>query len=137
MHTTAAAPGSLIALAGCMLAAVVGCGQRDGPRRLRVPVSGVVTFDGRPLDVGDIIFSDRDAGEVDACRITGGRFRGMVCPGTRRVEIVSVPPRAKEAPDTMEVAENRLPARYAAHSTLSADVRKQGPNEFSFDLKSD
>ena len=128
-------PATVIVLGVSLLAAAVGCRQQDGPRRLRVPVRGVVTIDGQPLEVGDIIFSNRDAGEVDACRITNGKFRGMVCPGSRRVEIISVPPREKDAPATMELAENRLPARYSVNSTLTADVQEKGKNEFTFELK--
>lgn len=127
--------GTGLTLAAGLLVAAIGCGQKDGPRRLRVPVQGVVTVDGQPLEVGDIIFSNRDAGEVDACRITNGQFRGMVCPGTRRVEIISVPRRANDAPASMEPAENRLPARYSMNSTLTADVREKGRNDFTFELQ--
>lgn len=123
-------------LAFSLLVVAVGCSRQDGPRRLRVPVRGVVTLDGKPLDFGDIIFSNRDAGEVDACRITNGRFKGMVCPGTRRVEIISVPPRSKDAQPTMDVAESRLPARYSVNSKLTADVQEKGTNEFTFELTS-
>lgn len=136
MRMVSANNAALIMLGAGLLALGIGCGRQDGPQRLRVPVRGVVTVDGGPLAFGDIMFTNRDAGEVDACRITNGTFSGMVCVGVRRVEIISVPPRGKDAPATLDVPESRLPARYAMQSDLTADVQEKGKNEFTFDLKS-
>ena len=126
-------------LAGASLFAC-GCGSRVAPSTY--PVSGVVTFDGVPIEKGDIIFRPTD-GKVgaDAGVITAGKFSFRSKPGTKAVQIAA----PREVPGTTTtgidgkptpVYEQYIPARYNEKSTLSAEVQKSGGNDFRFELTS-
>ena len=117
-----------------------GCGSRTAPDTYQV--SGVVTFDGVPIEKGDIIFRPTD-GKVgaDAGVITAGKFFFRSKPGTKTVQIAA----PREVPGTTTtgldgkptpVYEQYIPARYNEKSTLSAEVQKSGGNDFRFELTS-
>lgn len=127
----------LIVLAGA--AAGAGCSADQ-----RVTSTGTVSFDGRPIEKGAIVFRPLDPGVAPAgAAIAGGRFRIAGRPGRQRVEIrgtrpideARIPrtmPRMGDAP----VYEDYVPAAFNAQSTLEVEVTAGGPNEFTFDLKS-
>lgn len=106
------------------------------------PVTGTVTLDGKPLEKGEIYFLTPAKGEVDIVAIKDGKFEGQAKAGARRVEIHAykiVP--AHEAASmpgytVPESRENYLPAQYNTESTLTAEVKADGENQFDFQLQS-
>ncbi|WP_437202173.1 hypothetical protein [Planctomicrobium sp. SH664] len=67
----------------------MGCTRDDGPKLY--PVSGQVTFQGKPIDSGRVVFvPDRslpETGPVHAAIIRKGRFEGKASEGKKTVEI--------------------------------------------------
>ena len=125
-----------IFLLAALLATVGGCGP-GGP--VRVPVSGTVSYDGKPVEMGDILFLD-PAGRYppDGVPITNGRYEVKVSVGPKRVEIRDrrqVPgtadPMRGGRPDEVEY----IPAQYNRSSTLTVEVKEGGPNTFDFPLE--
>jgi hypothetical protein len=120
-----------------VLLAAVGCGPRE-PKP--VPVRGTVTLDGKPLPEGQIAFIT-PGNPPELLDVRGGAFDGLAMPGDRRVEVAAYRP-VRITPDIpkhlhalmADGKENYLPDRYHRQSTLSAEVRDPGPNEFTFEL---
>ena len=138
-------------LALLLLPVLSGCGGTDGPER--VPVSGEVTLDGRPLAAGLIRFipSGDNQGPAAVAIVKDGAYElpksdGPVL-GLQRVEI--------EATDYLGFAiddeaayvanveqrsgrlpKNPVPEAYNRHSTLTAEIEPDGPREFDFTLSS-
>jgi hypothetical protein len=126
--------------------ALVGCARRDytGPRQF--PLTGRVTYDGRPIDYGSISFLPM-GGEGEQ-RVSGGLIengtytvpeaRGANA-GKYRVEIrwLKLTGKKYRDPDSGEMLDERkegLPARYHKESTLAAEVSAD-QTTFDFDLK--
>lgn len=111
-----------------------GCGPA-GPRTY--PVSGTVTFDGKPVTQGDILFipSDRSLGP-EGGRIVDGKFAMRSKEGKCQVEItaVEVGPNTPRV-DGVPVIINYIPARYNTQSELSVEVAPSDENSFEFRLK--
>lgn len=129
-------------LVRCLALAVLlsaGC-EPKGP--YPVPVKGTVTLDGKPLAEGVISFVD--LGDVpELIDVKDGVFNGRAKWGQRRIEIAAYRPYQipKEVPESMHALmqggkENYLPERYHLKSELTAEVTKNGPNEFSFAVTS-
>ena len=113
--------------------ATVGCG-RPGP--LLVPISGVVTLDGKPLPAAEVSFISPTLGHLETFAVKDGAFTGHARPGLRRVEFYAfrdVPP-DPQAPATRLKVVSIIPDKYSSNSTLTADVTETGPNTFTFDL---
>lgn len=121
------------------LAAISGCFPSG-----RVTSTGSVTFDGRPVETGAIVFLPLDRGTtVEGAAIEAGRFRITGRPGKRRVQIrgtrVVDPdkvPRTMARFEGVPVHEDYIPAVYNVESTLEVEVTAAGPNTFDFDLQS-
>lgn len=125
-------PGHLVVLALLQCVAVVaGCGG-DG----KVPVSGTVTWNGKPLADGNIIFTPMDPTiGPDASRVTNGRFEFRSSPGKKRVEVFA--DRAVGAVDPVMHTQRReqyIPTRYNEDTELTVRVNSDGENRFTFDL---
>ena len=121
---------------------ICGCGK--APTRSRIPVSGSVTFDGKPVETGMIVFKDtvNEALAPDGGNVVNGIYRVEVQPGKKRVEILASRPIANEGPvrpDRAQFAitpvEQYLPEAYNVKSILTAEVDPSGTNEFDFSLK--
>jgi hypothetical protein len=111
----------ILLVAGVGLA-LCGCGGSP------VPVSGTVTFEGKPLPEGDIIFTDLE-GKVapDAGKIRDGSYSVAVKPGKKKVEIraskpIALPPGKKGPMGEGEMWVDYIPARYNTKSELAAEV---------------
>jgi hypothetical protein len=116
-----------------LLALMAGCGP-SGPRTYEV--SGTVTWNGKPLPQGDIVFLPVDGAVApDAGKIVDGRFTFRARAGKKRVEIHAsraegpVDPVMKTAP-----RKSYIPPRYNAHSILQAEVTPGGENRYAFEL---
>ena len=112
----------------------LGCGKTQ-PKL--VPVSGTVTHDGKALAEGTIYFKTVETGALETMTITDGKFAGMAEPGERRIEISAYKTVVLKN-DAMkgEIKENLVADRYNLNSTLTATVTEQGPNTFTFEVKS-
>jgi hypothetical protein len=116
-----------------------GCGGAEDvlPREA---VSGTVKLNGEPLKAGRIQFqgpAPGGAGIVDGA-YSIPKAEGLV-PGKYQVLIFG--PQAAAAPAKTEMpgeslptppAKETIPAKYNAKSTLTAEVKKDGPNKFDF-----
>jgi hypothetical protein len=124
-----------------------GCGGADDDHP-RQPVSGTVKFQGEPLKSGLIQFqpASADASTAGGAGIVDGQYsisraEGLV-PGSYRVSITSLGAAATPLPagatpgDPVMKVKEPIPARYNATTELKAQVTKEGPNKFDFDLKS-
>lgn len=123
---------------------LVGCS--DNPLG-RMPISGRITFDGQPLDVGTIDFRPPQGtkGVGSGAAVRAGIYqieekRGLP-PGKYEVRIFS----SKEdtsplpegvAPGGMRPGVERLPPKVNLKTELVAEVTADGPNEFVFDISS-
>ncbi len=130
------------------LAAVVllsaGCGKTDSQGRLAV--TGTVTFQGKPLDQGTILFTPLDpkAGAPAGATIKDGKFaidaqKGLA-PGKYRVGISSPEAGAKPAPEmpgeSGPPAADRIPPDWRGEtSKQEIVVEKGGKTDFPFDIK--
>lgn len=131
------------------LAFLAGCG---GSEFQLAPVKGKVTYKGKPLEFGTVIFLPEKGpaatGQIqsdgsfvlETGTQTGGARKGAVV-GKHKVEIRCLetqrpgfkPPEGQEMP----AGKSLIPAKYnqADSSGLTAEVTAKGPNEFTFDLK--
>ncbi len=111
-----------------------GCGT--GPKTYWV--QGSVTFDGRPIEIGEIIFVplDKDLGP-DAGSIKNGTFAFAVKAGKKRVEIRASRAVPGQRTSMGPVYEDYIPARYNSRSELPpVDVIPGGKNQWDFPLTS-
>jgi hypothetical protein len=118
-----------------------------GPGRGRVPVTGSVTFDGKPLEKGAIRFGG-EQGAAGVGEIINGRFsmsetgsQTGVLPGKYEVLISSwIEERGSVRPDgSFSPGITRIPLLYLdpAKSGFTAEVKAGQTNDFHFELKSD
>jgi hypothetical protein len=122
----------------CLLVVVLLPGCSTGPRTYKV--SGTVTFDGKPLPDGDILFIslDKATGPV-AAKIRDGRFELKAREGKKRVEVSAariLPGSKVRGAGGEPVAEEYLPESYNNKSTLTAAVAARDDNNFEFKLDS-
>jgi hypothetical protein len=123
-------------LAVVVLAVVfAGCGP-SGPKRYKV--TGAVTWNGKPLPKGHIVFEPTDRSITpDAGDILDGKFETMVQAGSKTVQIRASRevPGAKFDPAMGAVPrEQYIPPRYNDETTLQADIKPEGPNHFEYPL---
>ncbi|MBW3539812.1 MAG: hypothetical protein KY476_06040 [Planctomycetes bacterium] len=130
-----------------LLVLLLGCGGSDaGPPR--VAVDGEVTFEGRPLEKGSILFipagesrGPRTGAVVEAGQYRLPRERGPIV-GQLRVEIRA---ESKLDYDTTEPTESVrhigeprppgvIPPEYNERSILAVETTAEGPNSFDFHL---
>jgi hypothetical protein len=114
--------------------ALYGCGGSD-----EVEVSGTVTFDGKPVEEGDIIFRGTD--RAFGGKIKDGNYKLTVSPGKSRVEITAfraIPGRVDHSNPGEEkpVLEPYIPEKFNSKSTLTADV-SSSQTTFDFKLEAD
>ncbi|QDU76280.1 hypothetical protein Pan97_33270 [Bremerella volcania] len=115
--------GLLIPLAGC-----------GGPRE--IVVKGTVTFEGEPVETGEIIFIPADGvGPVGAGPINNGEFSFIAPPGEKKVEITANRVGDKPAPDGLPNYIPYIPKKYNTATTLTATVENKAENTYTFDLE--
>jgi hypothetical protein len=129
----------LLIVSGLLLCS--GC----GPSTNRRPLSGTVTYQGKPLELGVITFltTSGPSGPVCGARISAGRFEVPVLqglePGTYRVAISAAGPPASPTPEEIAAgasprAQELIPPQYNEESKLTAEVKADGPNQLDFNL---
>ena len=134
---------SFVLLIAC-LGLTLGCGGVKGkvPTK-RVPVSGTVKLDGKPLATGRVTFDAQNGEPPTTCDILNGAFSGTVMIGKNKVMLISTVKQSMkekmkiDGPGYDEMVEfNILPDRYHSKSEITNDVADPGPNQFDFDLQS-
>jgi hypothetical protein len=113
-------------------------------------VWGDVTYDGKPLDDGSIVFTPIDGtpGSSTGGPIKGGKYDvpargGLVAGGKYKVEVAALRPVGKPLPNIMDPggpplqpSENYIPLKYNTRSTLTATISDvSSKNEISFQLQ--
>lgn len=112
-----------------------GCG--DGKKTdPEFEVSGNVTFNGAALSEGTITFDASDGKPPASADIKAGAYSMKARPGKHKVSISFqklIP--GKKGPMDTEVREEQIPAKYNTETILTAEVKADGENKFTFDLK--
>ena len=125
---------------------LAGCGGADPNGRL--PVTGTVTLDGKPLPDGSLTLVPTGDGPAVGATIDRGSFtiaRGEgPPPGAYRVEILSIRATGRTIPDpegprgpTVAERKNVIPDRYGSRSDLKAEIKPGVSNDFRFELASE
>jgi hypothetical protein len=133
-------PGCLLLIGSGVVALAVGVGCSSGDRPPLGRVSGTVTLDGASLPGVVVSFAPAEGRSSMAITDAAGRYElsyvGSVKGarvGSHRVRVY--PPATDDEDNTRSFSGPRIPARYNAESTLTAEVRR-GRNEFDFALES-
>ncbi len=127
----------------CLLC--LGCGKDYGGR---LPISGTITLDGKPMPTGYVIFEPKSGQKMQSGgMIKDGRFEVPVqngaAPGTYSVAIFSgvTAPVNNFDPGTPEYEQaamrapgEQVPSKYNINSILTAEVKAGESNDFKFDL---
>ena len=127
---------------GLGLLLLAACSGSDG----RQGVEGMVSLDGQPLNSGLICFRPMSGtgGPSAGCPIEEGRFviaadKGIFM-GKFRVEITARRKTGRKVKEPMgnivDETVEAIPTCYNRQSTLTAEVKAGGPNQFEFALKS-
>jgi hypothetical protein len=129
-----------IVLATLVAAGMSGCSGPSQP--ITVPVSGTVSYDGKPIADGSITFAAVDGScAPNVLQITEGRYEGRVVVGGKRIEIramrrvertgsAATGPGGDEGP----TLENFIPAAYNDASELTKTIEPPGPFIIDLDL---
>jgi len=131
MHWRTLRVGKVFFVLACALA-TVGCSD-GGPSR--EDVSGTVTFDGQPLESGEILFFPAGGGGTpEGGTIAGGKFEFQATAGAKRVEITATREEGGPAADGLPNYVSFIPPRYNSQSTLTQTVEVGSANSFVFEL---
>jgi hypothetical protein len=118
-----------------LMAAALGCTGGNMPRRF--DVTGTVTLNGQPLPEGSVRFQPTGTGgRPEGASIRDGRFSLQAVEGSYHV-VISVPRPVEPKRVLKDMGPSfveALPARYNTATTLTADVKPEGPNDFLFEL---
>lgn len=108
----------------------------DGPKM--VTVKGTVSFDGKPIPVGNLIFEPADgAGRAAAGEIKDGKFEFQSPLGLKKVIVSASRKTGKKGEEFGEdLMESYIPEKYNTRSELTESVQENAENVFQFDLKS-
>ncbi|WP_299467267.1 hypothetical protein [uncultured Gimesia sp.] len=130
-----------------------GCsGAKNDARGERIPVSGLVYYDGDPLTSARILFiSDTPEGKVKSAGIVREGIyqipkQGGPVVGKARVEIYPTIPEMEELEQLLREAKKqgkpiqdpskvKIPATYNKNSKLTAEITKDGRNMFDFKIE--
>lgn len=127
----------VVLLVGVLLP-VAGC-RDQGPQRYEV--SGTASFDGVPIERGEISFAPVDLQQSpDGGVIENGKFKFQALAGAKTVRIRAsraLPAERQDNPEMGLLYEDYIPAQFNSSSTLTANVTSSGANVFTFDLKSE
>ncbi len=123
----------------------LGCGSDTTGGRKVVNVSGLVKFDGTPVDRGEVFFeSDDDERRGYSAPIKNGTYQVKMEPGPKIVKITAsrdipgkfqeLPGPVGEPPRMLPVTESFLPAKYNTQSNLRFTVAPKGNDDANFEL---
>ncbi|QDU76019.1 hypothetical protein Pan97_30640 [Bremerella volcania] len=124
-----------------MLAATLSCGCQSGDSGPpKYSVSGKVSYQGKPVEDGTIIFvpTTTGGGGQVGLPITNGTFQGEITAGAKRVMIEASRPGPPVTNDLGEVHQSQdwyIPVKYNEASELTYEVLPQENVEVNFELK--
>ncbi len=131
--------------AACLAALLVGCDQQEYSGPERFPLSGEVTYDGEPVDVGSISFLPAGNNQrVSGGYIENGKYSVPEAQGANagkyRIEIrwQKLTGKKVRSPQSGEMEDQRaegLPAKFHKDSELTVDVMAE-KKTYDFHLKS-
>jgi hypothetical protein len=135
-------PRSFVVLCACLLLA--GCESRTYEGEQRFPITGKVTVDGQPVDIGTISFLPTNSER----RVSGGPIQDGVYSvteemgpnaGAHRIEIhwhkkTGAKYRDNDSGEMYDTRKEGLPAKFHSQSELTAEVSPE-KTTFDFDLK--
>lgn len=134
----------LLAFFLVLLPCCAGCSENGPPR---VPVSGRVSIDGKPLEQGTILFVPElgTPGPKSGAEIVKGEFAldGEQGPGIGKLRVKIQNSRDANAarydrpPELIEQSPTPIPNRYNSHSELVIETSETEDNFFEFKLTSD
>ncbi|MBA2117592.1 hypothetical protein [Bremerella alba] len=127
-----------LALVVCLIFGSLGCGSNSSAPGMH-PVKGTVTFDGKPIETGRILFRQSEGdGQAFSAEIVDGSYELEVKEGPSDVTITAsrlLPGKFDNSNGTPEqMGEMYIPSKYNRKTELSALVTPDGENEFPFDL---
>jgi hypothetical protein len=114
--------------------------QAAGCEKRLCKVSGEVTFDGEPVQHGDIVFTPDDPNlGSEAGKIHDGKFEFLAKPGKCKVVIQAARgiPGTRDPLNGGERQKDFIPSRYNRKTELRAEVTAKGENQFEFHLSSE
>lgn len=118
----------------CALLSLAGCGAPAA-----YDISGTVTFEGVPIERGEISFVPTAPGQSpDGGPIEQGQFRLAVKPGDKIVQIRASRPLPAEKQDNPTMGllyEDYIPAEFNSASQLRATIGPGGQTQFTFHLQ--
>jgi hypothetical protein len=112
----------------CSAFAVVGCAKPD----TGVPIGGIVSYDGKPIESGRILFvNEKDVPTI--FMIQNGKYSGNIMPGEMTVRIwgekivkLEKPIVLADTPEPItETFESIIPPKYNTQSTLKQRISDQ------------
>ncbi|QDU77105.1 hypothetical protein Pan97_41670 [Bremerella volcania] len=129
-----------VALVFCLILGSLGCSSSTSAPDMHV-VHGTVTFDGKPIEKGRILFRQTEGdGRAYSTEIVEGAYELEVKEGPSEVTITAsrlIPGKFDNSNGTPEqIGEMYIPAKYNRKTELNALVTPGGENQFAFDLMS-
>jgi hypothetical protein len=107
-----------------------------------------VKYKGTPVPLGSVTFTPEDptTGSMGGAAVKDGKFEILETNGLRAGKYkvsfsypdpksAPPPPKEGEAPGENREVKELLPAKYNRETELKAEVKADGSNDFSFDLK--
>jgi len=121
-----------------------GCRESISGGRQAVKVRGTVEFDGKPLELGEIMFvSDNQEHRAFSAQIQQGTYSALVEAGPYQVQITAmreVPGKFEELPGPdgtvkrWPAQEMYLPAKYNSRTELKVTIQPEAVDDVSFSL---
>ena len=123
-----------ISLLSSLAFAIVGCSEGKPPN---YPLSGTITFEGKPVPEGTIMFlaSDKRSGNAKA-EIVDGKYTLELPAGQKLVKIEAsrfIGPEDKSM--GVRPRDQYLPDRYNVESKLTVEVKPQNDNVYDLKLQ--
>ncbi len=105
----------------------------------KVTVSGTVSYQGQPIEQGEISFDPTDPRvSPDGAVITNGSYLAEVSPGEKIVRIRAsrlIPAERLSKYDPPGLREDFLPAKFNANSETRIEIEATGDHTANYDLK--
>ena len=126
------------AFVAALLAGLCGCGQSQGPIG---NVAGEVTFEGEPVDQGEVVFFEAVGVPAGVAKLTpSGEFRLDQPIPVGEYQVAITPPSgeapAGEEDPEYDAALKKIPPQYQSEVTSGfTAVVKEGENSFTFEMR--
>ncbi len=130
---------SSLLFAGVLAWFAIGCGGTDAPKMHKV--TGLVTFDGRPVEEGTVMFlHDATQDSRQAPLAADGRYVLEVREGQHKIAvepvIIETPPSATSPGSSDYKKAANIPGRYRFPETSGFTAGVTAPAEFNFQMQS-